>query len=208
MMNLVWKGIYKGKDQLPVGVLPERAVKFKEPDSVEMLSVVATLFIIPVIMLVAIAYLIKTHLLGTSVGMNFFNLWGILLAFLMILPHELLHAVLFPKDKEVELWVSPKNLMAFVVSTAPVSKGRFIFLSLLPNLVFGFIPLIIWIFVPEGGTMTKILFSFAVISLSFGVGDYLNVFNSIFQMPKGSIQQLSGMNSYWYLPEKQTNMRS
>lgn len=207
-MNLVWKGIYKGKDQLPVGELPERAVKFKEPDSMLMLNVVASIFIIPVIMLVAIAYLIKSNLLGTSVDMNFINLWGILLAFSMILPHELLHAVLFPKDKEVELWVSPSAFTAFVVSTAPVSKGRFIFLSLLPNIVFGFIPLIIWIFVPEGGTMTEILFSFAVISLSFGIGDYLNVFNAIFQMPKGSIQQLSGMNSYWYLPEKQTNMRS
>lgn len=207
-MNLVWKGIYKGKDQLPVGELPERAVKFKEPDSMLRLNVVASIFIIPVIMLVAIAYLIKSNLLGTSVDMNFINLWGILLAFSMILPHELLHAVLFPKDKEVELWVSPSAFAAFVVSTAPVSKGRFIFLSLLPNIVFGFIPLIIWIFVPEGGTMTEILFSFAVMSLSFGIGDYLNVFNSIFQMPKGSIQQLSGMNSYWYLPEKQTNMRS
>ncbi|MBM7541271.1 DUF3267 domain-containing protein [Amphibacillus cookii] len=201
-MNLVWKGIYKSSDQLPVGDLPEHAVKFKEPNTMVMMNIVASLFIIPVIMLVLLAIIIKTMLWGISLELVYINIWGILLAFLTLLPHEFLHAILFPKDKEVELWVSPKAFMAFVVSTAPISKRRFIFLSLLPNIVFGLIPLIIWIFIPEGLAITAIFFTFASVNLLFGVGDYLNVFNAIVQMPKGSMQQLSGMNSYWYLPKK------
>ncbi|MDL4839457.1 DUF3267 domain-containing protein [Aquibacillus rhizosphaerae] len=201
-MNLVWKGIYKSNEQLPVGELPEHAVKFKEPDSMVRLNLVATLFIIPVIILVGLAFLIKSSLVGSSVEINFFNLWALLLAFLMIPPHEFLHAIVFPKDKEVEMWVSPKALAAFVISTAPVSKGRFIFLSLLPNIVFGLIPLIIWIFIPQEWAISEVLFSFSFLSLLFGVGDYLNVFNATYQMPKGSMQQLSGMNSYWFMPKR------
>lgn len=201
-MNLVWKGIYKSNDQLPVGELPEHAVKFKEPNTLKMLNLVASLFIIPVIMLVILAIIIKSMLWGISMEMVYINIWGILLALLMVLPHEFLHAMVFPRDKEVQLWVSPKALTAFVISTAPVSKHRFIFLSLLPNIVFGLIPLIVWIFMPEGLVITAIVFTFASVSLLFGIGDYLNVFNAVFQMPKGSIQQLSGMNSYWYIPNK------
>ncbi|WP_062110017.1 DUF3267 domain-containing protein [Bacillus niameyensis] len=200
-MKLVWKGVYKSKDQLPVGELPAHAVKYKEPDSMLKLNIVASLFVIPVIILIVLAIIIKSLLIGDLVGNSIFNLWGILFAFLMILPHEYLHAIVFPKGEKVELWVSPKALGVFVISTAPISKGRFIFLSLLPNIVFGFIPLIIWIFLPHDLAITEIVFSFAFLSLLFGVGDYLNVFNATFQMPKGSLQQLSGMNSYWYMPK-------
>ncbi|PAV27648.1 hypothetical protein CIL05_20805 [Virgibacillus profundi] len=201
-MKLEWKGIYKSKDQLPVGDLPLHAVKFKEPDSMLKLNVVAALFVLPVIILIVLAIFLKSFLTGSMVEIRFFNLWGFILAFLMILPHEYLHAIVFPKGEKVELWVSPLALAAFVVSTAPISKGRFIFLSLLPNIVFGFLPLLIWIYLPQSLAITDIIFSFASLSLLFGIGDYLNVFNATFQMPRGSIQQLSGMNSYWYMPKK------
>ncbi|ADU28863.1 DUF3267 domain-containing protein [Evansella cellulosilytica] len=202
-MNLVWKGIYKSVDQLPKGDLPERAVKFKEPDNLVQLNIIASLFVIPVLILIAIAVFLKFVIAGGEVTFTVFNLWGFLLAFLMILPHEMLHAMLFPKGKEVELWVSPKAMAAFVVCTAPISKGRFIFLSLLPNIVFGFIPLVVWIVLPVGGAIENILFSFATLSLLFGVGDYLNVFNAARQMPNGALTQLSGMNSYWFMPEEE-----
>ena len=57
-MKLVWKGIYKDKEQLPVGQLPEHAVKFKEPNSILMLNLAASLFTIPVLLLIALAMLI------------------------------------------------------------------------------------------------------------------------------------------------------
>ena len=82
-----------------------------------------------------------------------------------------------------------------------MSKSRFIFLCLLPNIIFGFIPLIIWIFLPNDiGPISQIVFTFAFCSIGMGAGDYLNVFNASIQMPKGSMTQLSGFNSYWYMP--------
>lgn len=199
-MKLIIKGKYKGIEQLPKGNLPSNAVKFKEPETPAKLNAAAVLYTFLALgialVLIAITVLLHDEIIALSP-----NLIGIILAFLCILPHEILHGICFPKDAEVYLFYSLKNLMAFVVCTEPVSKGRFIFLSLLPNLVFGWIPLIIWMVLPSIPTLSNILLSFSIVSISFGAGDYMNVFNALRQMPKGSMQQLSGFNSYWFIPK-------
>jgi hypothetical protein len=202
-VKFIWKGKFESEEQLPVGKLPDNAVKFKEPETLAKLNIVASLFIIPVIFIIGLAIFVKIQIEKGSYYTEPFNFLGIVLAFLMILPHEFLHAAAFPRLAEVEVWYSIKNMMAFVVSTHPTTKRRFIFLSLLPNLVFGIIPLAAWTFIPSVHTeISGIIFSFASVSLMFGVGDFLNVFNALTQMPRGSITQLSGFHSYWYMPEK------
>ena len=206
-MKLIWKGKFESMDQLPIGELPENAVRFREPETPAKLSMVASLFLIPVLFLLIAAVVVKILLGFTKGDYTLYNPWGWVLALAMILPHEVLHAVAFPKHAEVQVWYSLKNMMAFVVSTCPTSKARFIFLSLLPNLVFGFVPLLIWMFVPdEQRQLSGLLFSFAAFSLMMGVGDFLNIFNALTQMPKNSITQLSGFHSYWYMPEHRKNI--
>jgi hypothetical protein len=201
-MKIVWKGKFTNVEQLSAGSLPENAVKFREPETPAKLNIIASLFVIPVLIIIGVAIYIKTQL-GASVRFNdILNIWGLLLSYLMIIPHELLHASAFPKEAEVEIWYSLKNMMAFVFSTCPTSKLRFIWLSLLPNLVFGFMPLVIWIFIPvEFVKLNQIVLSFATFSLFMGVGDFLNVFNAATQMPAKSLTQLSGFHSYWYIPK-------
>ena len=200
-MKLIYKGIYKNEDQLPKGILPYNAVKFKEPETTGMLILVAALFMLPALILVALIMLSSAFLHG---GLNlqrnsFAYITGLVLSFLTIYPHELLHALCFGKNAEVELFIAPKKLMVFVISTQPVTKMRFIFLSLLPNLVFGWFPLLLWAVLPYHN-ISNFVFCFSIMSILFGVGDYLNVFNAIRQMPKGSMQQLSGFHSYWFMP--------
>lgn len=200
-MKFVWRGKFKGFDQLPKADLPERAIKFKEPDSPEKLNVVAGFYAIPVLILIIIGILLKNQLYSS--GFRFpTNITGVLLSFLTILPHEFLHGICFPKSAVVEVYYSLKHMMAFVVSTAPTSKARFIFLSAFPSLVFGVIPFLIWLFLPTKYTeLNAILFSFSSMNLLFGCGDYMNIHHAATQMPKGSITQLSGFNSYWYIPK-------
>lgn len=198
-MKLVWKGKYTQEQQLRVGNLPERAVKFKEPGSPATLNLVASLFCIPVFIIIGIAILARQALYAQIISFNMFNSVGVLIAFFMLIPHEFLHAICFPKDAEVQIWYSPKNLMAFVFSTYPLSKRRFIFISLLPNIILGFLPLLVWVLLPTDMVrFPEGLFSFAAINLLFGIGDYLNVLNAAMQMPKNSVTQLYGFNSYWY----------
>ncbi|MFP4660954.1 MAG: DUF3267 domain-containing protein [Halanaerobiales bacterium] len=204
-MKLVWKGKYKDESQLEKANLPEDAVKFREPDSPAKLNLISSIFIIPVIIFVVIMIYLK-RMIGILDGFpEFINIIGLLLAYLMIIPHELIHAAMFPEKAEVSVWYSLKNIMAFVHSTYPMSKKRFIWMSLLPSIVFGLIPLIIWLFIPESYGNSDIILSFAFFSLLLGVGDYLNVFNALRQMPKGAITQLSGFNSYWYMPDNKQN---
>ena len=201
-MKLKYKGIFKEYDQLPLGELPPNAVKFNEPDSLIKLNIVALIFLIPAFFFVAIIMVFSILLHGELAlsGANYAGLIGIGLAFLTILPHELLHAVGFGKDAEVEMYVSLKLMSAFVVSTHPITKLRFIMLSLLPNMLFGWFPLMIWAIIPYYGLLSDVLFYFSLFGILVGVGDYLNVYNATRQMPKGSMQQLSGFNSYWFMP--------
>ena len=87
--------------------------------------------------------------------------------------------------------------MLFVAGPEDMSKSRFIFMSLLPNIVLGFIPYVIFIIHPAWTALG----AFAAFNISSGAGDYLNVFNAITQMPKGARTYLHHFNSYWYLPE-------
>ncbi len=87
-----------------------------------------------------------------------------------------------------------KQGMVFVLETETMSKKRFIFMSLLSNLVFGFLPYCLSFL----GTKYLMFALWGVIAVAMGAGDYCNVFNALTQMPRTYLYQ---MNSYWYIPE-------
>jgi len=200
-MKLTYRGTYKDPEQLDKGILPENAVKFIEPEDPAQLNIAAAKFLIPAFILVAILVVISFLIHGELFsGFSYTNfLIAFVLAFLTLLPHEYLHAVCFGKGAKVDMYIIPKQMMVFVYSTQPITKFCFIFLSLLPNVVFGWIPMLAWVALPPS-QISSSLFIFAAMTISFGAGDYLNTYNAIRQMPKGSMQQLSGFHSYWFMP--------
>ena len=203
-MKLVYKGVLKSEDQLPLGQLPENAVMFKEPTSMDAL---AGALLKPV---VALSVLVILFYIAISLWRHWdspLEMWGLfslpsLLGLALFIPamivHEFLHAIWFGKRHVVELYVSLNFFM--VVCVEPISKARFIWLSLFPNIVLGWLPLVAWAFMPFHPVFSNALFVFAMLATVCGVGDYYNVYNAAKQMPKGSMQQLSGMNSYWFMP--------
>ena len=70
-------------------------------------------------------------------------------------------------------------------------------MSLLPNLVFGALPFLIFLIWPD----QIFLGTLGLLSLGMGAGDYYNVFNAVTQMPRGARTYLHQFNSYWYMPE-------
>ena len=72
----------------------------------------------------------------------------------------------------------------------------FNYLKNITKIVFRWIPLLIWAFMSYNAVVSNILLPFSIICITFGVGDYLNVWNAMRQMPKNSMQVLSGFNSY------------
>ena len=119
---------------------------------------------------------------------------GTILAIVVTLPHEFLHAVCF--EGEVYMYENLRKGMLFVIGPGTFSKARFVFMSLLPNIVFGFIPFIIFLIDPS----QRILGTLGAFSIAAGAGDYYNVYNALRQMPKGSRAYMHGMHTYWYMP--------
>ena len=89
-----------------------------------------------------------------------------------------------------------------MTSIAPLKKSRFIIMSLLPMVVLGLIPLFWWIFILDSFYSSLVL-GLSVPMLLGGAGDLYNVVNTLCQVPRGAFIQLSGINSYWYLEEKE-----
>lgn len=201
-MKLIYKGNFKGLDQLPTGTLPDNAVKFKEPKTMAGLNALSMVFSLPAISFI-LTFISFSVLIYGGIRYNANTLestLGMIMAFVCIFPHELIHAICFGKDAEVELYTSPRHMTIFVTSTKAISKTRFVILSLLPSIIFGAIPLMMWAFLPAPIEVLSFLFPFSVVSILFGIGDYLNVYNALWQMPKHSYHQMSGFNSYWFIP--------
>lgn len=193
-MKLVYKGKYHTEADLPVREHPEGYVPFREAGDMKKMAVLLNCMSIPLFVLTIAGLILRGYpdLFERNLSMNLGMVTGLLLLF----PHELLHALCF--KGEVELWTNLKMGMLFVVGTEDMSKARFVCLSLLPNLVFGWIPYLLfllqprWIFLGALGT----------ISIPMGIGDYYNVFNCLTQVPKNGLVYMSGMHSYWYRPNQ------
>ena len=193
-MKLHYKGAYDlNPESLPHGEHQPGAVPFREAKDSKTLSILANALSLLIMLLLAIPafFRCREYLLASPLQLSL----GCLASLLVFFPHELLHAVCFRED--VYLYTNWKQDMLCVLGPETMSKGRFIFMSLLPNLVFGVIPYILGMLFP------KLVFAAAlgVLATSMGAGDYYNVFNAATQMPKGSRTYLYKFHSYWYLPK-------
>lgn len=190
---------YRGKYNLDPTTLPTckhqpNAVKFKEVDSTKELADIANDIAIALMILLSIPVYLKYK--GSLFDYFDEMMVGAMLPLLTMFPHELIHALCFKED--VYLYTNFKQGLLFVVGCETMSKQRFIFMSLLPNIVFGFLPYMISFL----GIQYLTLAVLGVIAIGMGAGDYYNVFNALIQMPKGARTYLYQMNSYWYIPEK------
>lgn len=187
-MRLHYKGKFDGNiENLPKGELDkhENAVKFKEIDDIKKLMIIMNI-------VAGVVMVIFWGIYSWRAEIWELNWIGIIIALLTLFPHEFLHVICFKED--VDMYLADGG--AFVCGTETMSKFRFIFMSLLPNIIFGFIPFIIFLIYPK----MVILGTLGVVAISMGAGDYYNVFNALTQMPKGARCFMEKQNSYWYMP--------
>ena len=176
--------------------LPKRehepgAVQYKEPEDMKKLAKLAN-------GIAVVLYFITMPTLILRGGVGAFNLWGCLVVLVSFYPHELLHAICFKED--VYFYTALKLGILFVTGTENMSKARFIFMSMLPNLIFGFIPFVLFLINPSWGFLGTL----GALAIPAGAGDYMNVFNTIRQVPKGAKVYMCGMHTYWYLDVDKT----
>lgn len=209
MWNIEFKGKIQGdinqiSTQKP---LPDGAVQFREPDSAGKAFVIGTLLILPVMVLIsvlAIYRLMTIHGDVTKWGVSFGSfIFPFVICFVIALVsqyiHEYIHAFLIPKTIKKQIYVKPDDNMLFVYIEDPVPKKNFIISLLGPAIILGLIPYVIWfIIAPIFSPVISIaIFAYSFMMLLCAVGDYLNAFNCIRQVPKDGIILNRGWHSYW-----------
>ncbi len=187
-MKLIYKGKYNGDPEtIPHNEHPKGARPFNEISDIKTFGLIMNS--------AAVVITIILFLIFVSIsGIHSFKLSGSILAIAALLPHEFLHACCF--KKEVYLYTNIKNGMLFVTGPETMSKTRAIIMNLLPNIIFGFTPFLLYLI----NHNLLLLGSMSVFSIGMGMGDYYNCFNIIRQMPKGSRTYIYKTASFWYMP--------
>lgn len=133
-----------------------------------------------------------------------FDLWfmplSFIIGFFVAMPlHEFLHAICYPKGEKVYIGVSVKQLRAYAASSAALSRGRYIMMSLAP-MIPGILSLAVFLACPI--TM-KWLMTICVVTSFMGLispsPDYMDVIILLRKVPKGAMIQATENGLVWYL---------
>lgn len=193
--NIYFMGKFSGNEN----DLPMReehrpdAVRFKEPENMNKLAIVANVLAGAIIVVAVILLFARCITVGKFSGISF---WAYILPLGTLYPHEIIHGLCF-KGKAY-MYTNLKQGMMFVTGGEDFTKTRFIIMSLMPNIVFGFLPYIIFMINPDWVSLGM----FGAFCISMGAGDYINVFNAATQMPKGALCYMHGFGTWWYMPQK------
>ncbi|MFI3142223.1 MAG: DUF3267 domain-containing protein [Clostridia bacterium] len=190
-MRLHYKKTYDNNpDSLPHGEHKPNAVALKESKNNKKLSILSNLGCVFIIAILGGLGLVRywNHI------QIFPIILGVYASIMTLIPHELLHAICFKED--VYIYANRKQGMLFLVGAETMSKQRFIFMSLLPNIIFGFIPYIISMIFPN----LIFLMTFSAFCIGLGFGDYYNAYKAITEMPKGARRYSYKCEAFWYLP--------
>ncbi len=198
MSKIRWKGIIKSEEDFPIAKLPKNAKKISVEEDMKKMQIKALPFIIPSILICFICMFVKTYMAGEKVINIWFIFLGVIIGFLLIIIHELLHAVAYPKNAIVYIGIIPKSFTAVALSSSPVKRNRFIFLSILP-IILGLIPLVIFYI---SGNIQKelngVLFGISIMGMTSVYPDIYNIFNVLKVVPKNAIIQNNKNETYYF----------
>ena len=192
-MTLKWKGILSEKNTFPKNNIPTNAVRFLNPKS----QIEPYLGAIPILILVIACIFFKRNFIVEYT----LNIKGLIIGGLLTIPfliiHEFLHAICFKKDCIAEIFWSPAGIS--IIPCKPMSKQRYVITLIVPSIIIGLIPLLIWTFIPFNNiTLSTIIFILSIGNLGGTSNDLYNLYQVIKVMPKNSHMITSGTNCYYF----------
>ena len=157
------------------GNLPENAVRLDTPHSIDetLKKAVPIKAVLCVVLFVAmfIKSIVNHDLVIHPIAVAF----GFIIGFLLLTIHELLHAVVYPKAANVTVGKLKGKLVFVALASFPMSRQRFILMSLLP-FVLGIIPLLAFVISPaEYKIVNGLMFGMAAMGMISPSADVYNV---------------------------------
>ena len=173
---ITFKKSINNPNEYQCGNIPHNAKKMNSPSSINEMMKKATPIAIILCLIMMISMFIKTYVSNQIVIHPIAILFGFLIGFALLLVHELLHAIVFPKKADVTIGKLKGKLVFVALASYPLKKTRFIVMCLLPFLL-GIIPLIVFAFSPADKTILNgLMFGMAGIGMVSPFPDVYNVF--------------------------------
>lgn len=203
MFQIYYMGKYKDESQLTRGQpYPYQATQFKESENINEIFLQGLLLGLPLFLIMVFIVIYRLFTMDYVQDWNFHWFAIIVSIFLMyplIIVHEIIHALVFPINARKEIWNYLDQGTMFVYCEEKLSRLRFIAMCLAPVIVLGILPFLLWYFIAPILTLE---FSVCWLLMSFSmtisaVGDFVNVFNTIRQVPKGAKIFNYGFHSFW-----------
>ena len=150
-MAIRFRGTLADFSQLEYGYCPPGSIQLEEGDTLEGVIGQALRQSLPLFLLMAALTLVRLVVgmnwaVPFSVGRTFLVmvLWMVLYVVLIVV-HEWIHALFFPRRAVKDVWFY-RLQAAMVYCNTPVTRNRFIVMSLAPAAILGIIPFIGWLF--------------------------------------------------------------
>ena len=195
MPKIKWIGLIKEEKMkdYQVGELSKNAKKMNMPTTSKELMIKALPFIIPAFVILFLSVYFKS---GEFFLLRLYIIIGVLLGFLALIIHELLHAIVYPKNANVYIGIA-KPITFVALASYPLKKEKFILMCLLPYIL-GIIPLILfWIMPITDMKIHSILFGLSAMGLGSPYPDLFNVYQVLKQTPKNCKIQFYKDDTYY-----------
>ncbi len=106
---------------------------------------------------------------------------GFLIGFILLIVHEILHGIVYPKDVNVSIgFIKPITFVA--LASYPMSKKRFIIMCLIP-FILGIIPMIFFILL-NNSILCSLLIGMMCLGMISPYPDVYNIYQVIKKVPK------------------------
>lgn len=173
MIKIVWS--INDINKYQTGNLLDGAVKIETPQSVGELMKKAVPIAVILCVILFIAMLCKTIICKTVVISPIFILVGFAFVFLLLIIHEWLHGIVYPKEADVTIGRIKGKATFVALASYPLRRDRFILMCLLP-FVLGLVPFILFVISPaEFRVLNGLNFGMACMGMISPFPDVFNV---------------------------------
>lgn len=204
MFNIIYRGKFENEKQL-IGndKLSKKAIQFKEGKKIEDIYNLGFILELPIIIPIIIITILRIQGIDGHINLNLKT--GIIVAIAILINyilkfiHEFIHAYFYPIKSKKTIWKYTSKGAYFTYCNTKISKIRFIVISLAPMIILGIVPFIVWLFIADKIELTiSLVYVFLTwIMIFFAMGDLVNVYNTIKQVPKSAKVFNYGLHSYW-----------
>lgn len=170
------KAIIEDIDKYQIGNLPKYAHKIETPKTTDEIMKKACPIAVMICVLLLIIMFIKTFVAKTPVVSPLMVIIGLIVGFGLLIVHELLHAVVYPKEASVTVGKLKGRLTFVALASYPFKRSRFILMCLFP-FILGIIPLCVFVISPaDYKGLNGVMFGMACMGM---VSPFPDVFNVI-----------------------------